>query len=168
MGKYNQLIKTFQLSLVSLSLLMGCTAHRGNRLGLIEPKELIFEKASHIYDTTAFKESKTDLSSKSIAALKEYAGKEAKEMDSVVTPLEDVLPKLMNKTILVKYDSAVKELYYKLQDSLIVSYIKIGNEIKGDYRIINRNNNTFYYLAKIDSSTRYLLNTQYINRSINW
>lgn len=161
MGKHNQLIEAFQLSLVSLSLLMGCAAHRGNSLGLKEPKELVFEKSSHIYDTTAFKESKTALSSKLIAAMKEYAGKEGKEMDSVLTQLADVLTKLMNKIILVKCDTTVKELYYKLQDSLIVSYIKIDDKIRGDYQIINRNNNTFYYLAKIDSSTRYLLNTPY-------
>ena len=161
MAKHNRFIRAFQLSLVTLSLLIGCAAHRGNRLGLIEPKELIFEKASHIYDTAAFKESKMDFSSKLIAALKEYAAEEGKEMGSVVTQLTDALPKLMNKIILVMSDSTVKELHYKLRDSLIVSYIKIGNEIKGDYRIINRNNNTFYYLAKIDSSTRYLLNTQY-------
>ena len=45
-----------------------------------------------------------------------------------------------------------------------MSFKKTGDNVTGDYQVINRNKNTFHYLAKKDSATAYFQNKLYSYR----
>ena len=135
----------------------------------IEIKEIVFKKST-ISDKDLLNQSIKDFNEKFIVELKNSITEEIKEQN------QDIEVEKMNQKIdslkpffeMMSTELFISEnelLHYKFQDSLIISYVTVNNEIRGDYRIINTNKNTFQYLAKIDSTTTYYNNTPYKYRS---
>ncbi len=58
-------------------------------------------------------------------------------------------------------DAKDVKIYYKHQDSLIISYKTVEDKMIGDYTVINRNGGTYSKLARKDSTTFYLKNKPY-------
>ncbi|WP_276977722.1 hypothetical protein [Flavobacterium filum] len=166
---YQSLIKLFFLLLLP-NLFLFCNVKKDvSNDKPIEIKEIVFKKST-ISDKDLLNQTIKDFNEKFIVELKNSITEEIKE------PNQDIELEKMNQKIdslkpfleMMSSDLFISEnelLHYKFQDSLIVSYVTVNNEIRGDYRIINKNKNTFYYLAKIDSTTTYFDNKPYKYRS---
>ncbi len=171
MKKYNYqtLIKLLLLFLLT-NLFLFCNVQKEILKDRpIEIKEIIFKKST-ISDKDLLNQTIKDFNDKFIVELKNSITEEIKE------PNQDIEVEKMNQKIdslkpffeMMSSDLFISEnelLHYKFQDSLIISHVTVNNEIRGDYRIINKNKNTFHYLAKIDSTTTYFKNTPYKYRS---
>lgn len=166
---YQTLIKLLILCLLP-NLFLFCNVKKEvSKDKPIEIKEIIFKKST-ISDKDILNQTIKDFNEKFIVALKNSITEEINE------PNQDIDVEEMNQKIdslkpffeMMSSDLFISEnelLHYKFQDSLIVSYVTVNDKIRGDYRIINTNKNTFHYLAKIDSTTTYYNNTPYKLRS---
>lgn len=135
----------------------------------IEIKEIVFKKST-ISDKDILNQSIKDFNEKFIVELKNSTTQEIKEQNQDIEKQEihqkiDSLKPFLEMMSSELFISENELLHYKFQDSLIISYLTVNNKIRGDYRIINTNKNTFHYLAKIDSTTTYYNNTPYKYRS---
>lgn len=135
----------------------------------IEIKEIVFKKST-ISDKNLLNQTIKDFNEKFIVELKNSITEEIKEQnqDIEVEKMNQKIDSLKPFLEMMSTELFISEnelLNYKFHDSLIISYVAVNNEIRGDYRIINKNKNTFHYLAKIDSTTTYYNNTPYKYRS---
>ncbi|UPQ80066.1 hypothetical protein M0M57_04340 [Flavobacterium azooxidireducens] len=167
MKKYNYqtLIKLLFLFLLTI-LFSFCNAKKEvSKYKPIEIKEIVFKKST-TNDKDLLSKSMKDFNEKLIVELKNSITEEIKEQNQD-SNLEEINQKIDSLNPFLEMVSS--ELFisnnefnhFRFQDSLIVSYVTINNKIHGDYRIINRNKNTFHYLAKIDSTTTYYNYTPY-------
>ncbi len=172
MKKYNnQAIVKLLFLLLLTNLFLFCNVKKevlNNKA--IEIKEIVFNKSTTINDKTLLNQTIKDFNEKIIVELKKSVKEEIKEQNQDIEvekmnqKIDSLKPffEMMSNNLFISENEL---LHYKFQDSLIVSYLTVNNEIRGDYRIINKNKNTFHYLAKIDSTTTYNNNIPYKYRN---
>ncbi len=118
-----------------------------------EIKEFIFVKESIVENEEEFALSMSAFKNKLRVSVLHEREEDGLFVDSTQLDimLESMMPMLRNQF------EATTRIYnhFKLQDSLIISYQKIDDEIIGDYTVIDRNNYITYKLAKKDSIFKY-------------
>jgi len=123
---------------------------------------IIFEKQTIFTDKTKYNHSVDALCEQFDSELKKWV-MENEEIDEAVLELHPELFKNTLKQLVFnsRFSAEKWQYIHKFQDSLIVSFKKTANRVTGDYWVINRNRNTFYYLAKKDSATTYYQSRPY-------
>lgn len=166
---YQKLIRLLFLLLLP-NLFLFCSAKKEvSKDKPIEIKEIVFKKST-ISDKDLLNHSRKNFNENLTVALKNSTTQEIKEQNQDIDEQKinqkiDSLKPFFEMMSTELFNAEDELLHYKFQDSLIISYVTVNNEIRGDYRIINTNKNTFQYLAKIDSTTTYYNNTPYKYRS---
>lgn len=149
-------------SIYTLLITFGCISTQLVGQTLYPKKgEIVFVKEAKIYDTIAYEKSKEKFAVKFVDALEKQVKRDSEELGESIDSVE-----LENKLNFFRVNignlffsqmfNALKEYYHlKMMDSLALSYKVIDNKILGDYYVKNVKDNTFFWLAKMDSTTIY-------------
>ncbi|WP_299888929.1 hypothetical protein [uncultured Lacinutrix sp.] len=156
------------ICIIGLIVTMGCkTSKIESKIFFPKKGDIEFSKISSVLNEEEFNTSTEKTNAILVSEMKQQIIDERKQLNQPIDSIElDRMLSLKTSSIGKKifsfiYNGKKENIRHSYQDSLIIITEKINAKIIGDYRVVNRDKKTWFYLAKSDSVSKYFLNKKY-------